>query len=170
MVFLGSGKTPFGHDFSLAHWNEVFHTNTFAPIAVVQAFYPLMLHQEGHPSITLTGAIAGTERVRAPMTYSIAKTALIAYAGHLAAALIEHGVRVNTISPGNVFYKGGRWEQILAEQPAEIADFLNRSVGMKRLGTARELAWVYFAVMSPHNSFMTGQNIISDGQQIHRII
>ena len=49
-VFLGSGKTPPGHDFSLDHWREVFQINTFAPIGVVQAFYPLMLHKEGSPS------------------------------------------------------------------------------------------------------------------------
>ena len=47
--------------------------------------------------------------------------------------------------------------------------FLEKSVGMKRLGTAKELAWVYFSLMSPFNSFMTGQNIVSDGLQVKRI-
>ena len=169
-VFLGSGKTPPGHDFSLDHWREVFEINTFAPIGVVQAFYPLMLHKEGSPSITLTAAISGIERVRAPMTYSVAKSALIAYTNHLAEALVKEGVRVNTISPGNVFYKGGRWEELLAERGDEIAAFLETSVGMKRLGTAKELAWVYFSLMSPNNSFMTGQNIVADGLQVNRIL
>ncbi len=170
VVFLGSGKTPFGYDFPSEHWKEVFDTNTFTPISVVQSFLPIMLHREGHPSITLTGAIAGVERVRAPMTYSIAKTALIAYSSHLASHLVDQGVRVNTISPGNVFFKGGRWEEILAQRASEIKEFLNRSVGMKRLGTAEELAWVYLSVMSPRNSFMTGQNIIADGLQINKIL
>lgn len=169
-VFLGSGKTPFGFDFPLAQWRQVFETNTFAPIGVVQSFLPLILHGEGHPSITLTGAIAGAERVRAPATYSVAKTALIAYASHLAAGLVEKGIRVNAVSPGNVFFKGGRWEEILSERPAEIREFLDQSIGMKRLGTAEELAWVYFNIMSPRNSFMTGQNIISDGLQVHRLL
>ena len=168
-VFLGSGKTPSGHDFSLDHWRKVFEVNAFAPIGVVQSFIPIMSHGEGNPSIVLTGAIAGIERVRAPMTYSIAKTALIAYSNHLAASLVDEGIRVLSISPGNVFYKGGRWEEIMAEQPAEVAKLLEEKVGMKRLGNAEELAWVYMSNMSPKNSFTTGQNIVCDGLQVGRI-
>jgi len=168
-VFLGSGKTPPGHNFPLDHWRTVFEVNAFAPIGVVQSFIPLMSHGDGNPCIVLTGAIAGIERVRAPMTYSIAKTALIAYSSHLAASLVDKGIRILTISPGNVFYKGGRWEEIMEERPEEVAKLLEEKVGMKRLGNAAELAWVYLSNMSPKNSFATGQNIICDGLQVNRI-
>jgi len=168
-VFLGSGKTPPGHDFPLEHWRTVFEVNLFAPIGVVQSFVPMMLHGKGNPSVVLTGAIAGIERVRAPMTYSIAKTALVAYSNHLAESLVDKGIRVLTISPGNVFYKGGRWEEIMKDQPTEVAKLLEEKVGMKRLGTAEELAWVYLSNMSPKNSFTTGQNIVCDGLQTNRI-
>ncbi len=168
--FLGSGKTPFGLEIPMEQWRSVFEINTFAPIAVIQAFMPLMLHSEGNPSIAITSALAGVERVRAPVTYSVAKTALIAYANHLAQALVEKGVRVHCISPGNVFYKGGRWEEILAERGEEIDSFLRESVGMRRLGTAAEIAWTYFTTMSPRNSFMTGQNLVIDGLQGKKLI
>ncbi len=168
-VFLGSGKTPPGHDFPLEHWRRVFEVNVFASIGVVQSFIPLMFHGEGNPSILLTGAIAGIERVRAPMTYSVAKTALIAYSNQLAESLVDEGIRVLTISPGNVFYKGGRWEEIMEERPDEVAKLLKEKVGMKRLGTAEELAWVYLSNMSPKNSFTTGQNIVCDGLQTNHI-
>ena len=168
-IFLGSGKTPPGNDFPLDHWRTVFDVNVFGPIGVVQAFMPIMGHGEGNPSILLTGAIAGIERVRAPMSYSIAKTALISYSNHLAESLVGKGIRVLCISPGNVFYKGGRWEEIIAERPDEIPKLLEEKVGMKRLGTAEELAWVYLSNMSPKNSFSTGVNIVCDGLQINRI-
>lgn len=168
-VFLGSGKTPMGNDFPLDHWRTVFEVNVFGPIGVAQSFIPIMLHGEGNPSIVLTGAIAGIERVRAPMTYSIAKTALITYSNHLAESLVDKGIRVLSISPGNVFYKGGRWEEIIAERPAEVSKLLEEKVGMKRLGTAEELAWVYLSNMSPRNSFTTGHNIVCDGLQVNRI-
>lgn len=169
VIFLGSGKTPQGFDFPISHWDDVFKANLFTPIAVTQAFYPFMLHGKGNPSIVLTGSIAGVERVRAPMTYSVAKAALIAYANHIAAELVDKGVRVLTVSPGNVFYKGGRWEEIMAKNPDEVTEFLKTSVGMKRLGKAEELAWTYFVNMSPKNSFMTGHNIVSDGLQCNGI-
>jgi 3-oxoacyl-[acyl-carrier protein] reductase len=168
-VFLGSGKTPLGNDFPLDHWRAVFDVNVLGPIGVAQSFMPIMCHGEGNPSIVLTGAIAGIERVRAPMTYSIAKTALISYSNHLAESLVEKGIRVLCISPGNVFYKGGRWEEIMAERPTEVSKLLEEKVGMKRLGTAEELAWVYLSNMSPRNSFTTGHNIVCDGLQVNRI-
>jgi 3-oxoacyl-[acyl-carrier protein] reductase len=168
-IFLGSGKTPFGFDFSIQHWHKVFHTNLYTPIEVINNLIPLMCHGKGHPSITLTGAIAAVERVRAPMTYSIAKTALVAYSNHLAEALVDKGVRVNTVSPGNVFYKDGRWEEIIADKGDEIYKFINEDVGMKRFGTSVELAMVYYYIMSSANSFMTGQNIIADGLQTRKL-
>ena len=41
---------------------------------------------------------------------------------------------------------------------------------MKRLGTAKELAYLYFSLMSENNSFMSGTNIIADGLQIKKIL
>ncbi len=58
----------------------------------------------------------------------------------------------------------------MEERGNEIKEFLKKSVGMKRLASAEELAWVYFSIMSPKNSFMTGQNIVSDGLQINKIL
>ena len=164
-VFLGSGKTPFGYNFPMGHWKTVFDVNFFSIVQVIQSFLPIMNRQGASSSITLTGAISGLERVRAPVTYSVAKATLISYSNHLAESLIEDGIRVNTISPGNVFYPGGRWEELLEEHPEEIKQFLQEAVGMKRLGTAEELAYVYYTTMSSKNSFMTGQNIVVDGLQ-----
>lgn len=168
-VFVGSGKTPQGHSFPLQHWQKVFHTNFFTPLEIVQTFLPLIEESRKHPCIILTAAIAGVERVRAPMTYSLAKTSLLAYVSHLAEALAPKGIRVLSVSPGNVLYKGGRWEEIISERPEEIERFIRSEVGMQRFGTPKELAWVYFTNMSPCNSFSTGQNIICDGLQVSRI-
>ena len=41
---------------------------------------------------------------------------------------------------------------------------------MGRLGLAKEVAWVYLMVLSPRNSFMTGSNLVVDGQQLNKTI
>ena len=170
VIMLGSGKTPFGYNFTIKHWIDVMNKNLFTPILMINKLCDLMFHCENNPSITFTGAIAGVERVTAPMTYSISKTALISYSNHLAKEFVDKGVRVNTVSPGNIYFKGGRWEEIISEKGQdEINKYINDSVGMKRFGTAEELAYIYFQIMSTNNSFMTGQNIIVDGMQTNRL-
>ena len=39
---------------------------------------------------------------------------------------------------------------------------------MKRFGTAKEIAYLYYVLMSKNNSFMTGSNIIADGLQLKK--
>ena len=52
----------------------------------------------------------------------------------------------------------------------EINKKVLSQVSMNRFGFVEELAWVYLTTLSPRNSFMTGSNIIIDGQQVNKII
>lgn len=168
--FLGSGKTPFGTDVGINIWKEVFDKNFFSVINLVDTFLPLLKKNQDHNSILITSAIAGLERLSAPESYSCAKTALSSYIPHLAKYLAQENIRVIGINPGNIYFKGGRWEEIISERGAEeISEKVLSQVSLKRFGVAEELAWVYLTTLSPRNSFMTGSNIIIDGQQVHKI-
>jgi 3-oxoacyl-[acyl-carrier protein] reductase len=168
--FLGSGKTPFGTDVGINIWKEVFDKNFFSVINLVDTFLPLLKKSKENNSIIITSAIAGLERLSAPESYSCAKTALSSYIPHLAKYLSEDNIRVIGISPGNIYFVGGRWEEIIKEKgDKEINNNVLSQVAMNRFGLVEELAWVYLTTMSPRNSFMTGSNIIVDGQQVKKI-
>ena len=168
--FLGSGKTPFGTDVGINTWKEVFDKNFFSVINLVDTFLPLLRKNQENNSILITSAIAGLERLSAPESYSCAKTALSSYIPHLAKYLSNENIRVIGISPGNIYFKEGRWEEIIRERgKEEINEKVLSQVSMNRFGSVEELAWVYLTTLSPRNSFMTGSNIIIDGQQVKKI-
>ena len=168
--FLGSGKTPFGPEVGINIWKEVFDKNFFSVINLVDTFLPLLKKSKENNSIIITSAIAGLERLSAPESYSCAKTALSSYIPHLARYLSKENIRVIGISPGNIYFEGGRWEEIIREQgEKEINEKVLSQVSMNRFGSIEELAWVYLTTLSPRNSFMTGSNIIIDGQQVNKI-
>ena len=168
--FLGSGKTPFGTDVGINTWKEVFDKNFFSVINLVDTFLPLLRKNKDHNSILITSAIAGLERLSAPESYSCAKTALSSYIPHLAKYLSQENIRVIGINPGNIYFKGGRWEEIISDRGKdEIDEKVLSQVSLRRFGFAEELAWVYLTTLSPRNSFMTGTNIIVDGQQVNKI-
>ena len=168
--FLGSGKTAFGVDVGDKVWKDVFEKNFFSVIDLVDKFLPLLKNSKTNNSIIITSAIAGLERLSAPESYSCAKSALSSYIPHLAKNLSNDNIRVIGISPGNIFFKGGRWEELVKEKGIkEINNNILKEVSFNRFGNAEELAWVYLSSISPRNSFMTGCNIIIDGQQVRKI-
>ncbi len=168
--FLGTGKFEFGLSKNIKKWREVFEKNFFINVKITLEFLKYFKKRDFSSCIIFTGAIAGVERLNAPMTYSISKTSLISFANHLAHELLDHKIRVLSVSPGNVFFKNGRWEEIIKKNKKIIQSYIKKDVGMKRLGTAKELAYLYFSLMSENNSFMSGTNIIADGLQIKKIL
>ena len=168
--FLGTGKVSFEMPTSLKEWKDVFDKNFFVNVNIVNEFKKYFTKKNFSSSIILTSAIAGIERVKAPMTYSIAKTALIAYANHLSEYMLNKKVRVYSVSPGNIFFKGGRWEEIKKKNSKKVKKFIMNNVGLKRFGTPQEISKVYFNLMHPSNSFMIGTNLIVDGLQSKKIL
>ena len=168
--FLGTGKVEFGIPKNILVWKEVFEKNFFINVKVFLEFNKYFKKRDFSSSIIFTSAIAGLERLRAPTTYSIAKTSLIAFSSHLAQELLSKKIRVLSISPGNIKFRKGRWEEIIKKNKRGVNKFISENVGMKRFGTAKEIAYLYYVLMSKNNSFMTGSNIIADGLQLKKII
>ena len=114
--FLGTGKTKFGTNLPSPNWREMFDKNLFSVINLINNTLPLLKASKDDKSIIITAAIAGVERVSAPASYSVAKASLISYSSHLSNELAKYNIRVNCISPGNIFFKGGRWEEIIKKR------------------------------------------------------
>ncbi len=168
--FLGTGKVNFEMPLNLKEWKDVFDKNFFVNVNIVNEFFKYLKKKNFSSSIVLTSAIAGIERLRAPMTYSIAKTSLIAYSNHLSEYMLKKKIRVYSVSPGNIYFEGGRWEEIQKGNKKEIKKFIKNNVGLKRFGTPKEISKVYLNLMHPSNSFMIGTNIIVDGLQSKKIL
>ena len=74
-------------------------------------------------------------------------------------------VRVNIVSPGNVFFGGGEWERKYKEDPDKINNLINETVPMKRFGTPEDIANVVLFLASEKASFMTGSNIVVEARE-----
>lgn len=168
--FLGTGKVSFKMPKDIKDWKDVFDKNFFVNVNIVNEFSIYFKKKNFSSSIVLTAAIAGMERLNAPMTYSIAKTALIAYSNHLAEHMLDKKVRVYSVSPGNIYFKGGRWEEIKKNNIKKVNKYIKENVGLKRFGTPKEISKVYFNLMNPSNSFMIGTNLVVDGLQSKKIL
>ena len=100
--------------------------------------------------------------------YGAIKAALIHYAKGLSREYAKRKVRVNVVSPGTVYFKGGVWHMIEQNMP----DRYNASLKANptgRMGTPQEIANAAVFLASPLSSFTTGANLIVDGAITQRV-
>jgi 3-oxoacyl-[acyl-carrier protein] reductase len=90
------------------------------------------------------------------------KAALINYMSNLAHELAPKNIRVNTVSPGTIYFEGGIWHTRKAETPELFKGALGMNP-MGRMGSPEEVANATVFLCSPLASFISGTNLLVDG-------
>jgi 3-oxoacyl-[acyl-carrier protein] reductase len=126
------------------------------------------LEKSGTGAIVMLSSTAALETFIAPNPFNAIKAALITYASQLSQALAAKGIRVNTVSPGAVYYKGGNWE-IIEEHMKPLYDATLAKMPTGRFGEPVEVAKAIVFVASPAVPYMTGANIVVDGGFTQRV-
>lgn len=144
------------------HWQNVWRTNFETALFSARAFLPSLEASQG--SLLFIASITGLEAFGAPVDYSTAKSAVIAFAKNVARKVADK-VRVNVIAPGNVHFPGSDWENKIKADPEGIANIIDTAVPMKRFGTPEEIANAALFLSSERASFITGSLLVVDGGQ-----
>ena len=95
------------------------------------------------------------------MAYNAMKAALITYSKQLSQFVGRENVRVNSVSPGPIYFEGGAWEMIKGTNQ-KFYDSTVRAIPSGRMGTPEEVARVVVFLASPASSLMTGANVVAD--------
>ena len=148
-----------------AEFLESWRTNLQTAIETSRATINLLQPKGG--SILFISSIAGLEAIGAPTGYSVAKSGLFALAKQMSKRLAPL-IRVNCISPGNIFFEGGVWERNTSRNPREVELMIKEKVPLRRFGTPDEIADAAVFLSSTRASFITGENLVVDGGQTVR--
>ena len=159
---VGSGKSKPELEADTAEWQRMIGLNLMSSVVAVNALVPL-IKKSGGGSIVLISSIAGLEAIGAPIPYSASKAAVIVLSKSLSVLLAKDNIRVNTIAPGNVFFAGGRWDELVKEKPGIVEDYIKKQVPMKRFGKPEEIADAAVFLASQRASFITGACLTVDG-------
>lgn len=148
-------------------FSEAWKVNFITAEETARATIPLLKASKGN--FLFVSSIAGIEAIGAPTPYSVAKTAIISLTKQLARRLAP-SVRVNCIAPGNIYFKGGSWDEKMKIDPSKVQAIIESGVPMKRFGKPEEIADAAVFLCSERASFITGACLIVDGGQTVSIL
>lgn len=142
-------------------WRKEFEVDLMHTVRVVNAAMP-WLEKSKAPSITVISSVSGREVDFALGPYGATKATLIHYAQGLAYKLAPKMIRVNVVSPGNTYFRGGIWNWIEENKP----DLYKEALALNptgRMAKPEEIARGIVFLASPASSFTTGTNLVIDG-------
>ena len=93
------------------------------------------------------------DQIAKPVTYSVAKHALIGLTKYLATYWAKKKIRVNAICPGGIY----------SRQDKEFVKKLTNLIPIGRMANADEYRAAVLFLISNASSYMTGSTLIIDG-------
>ena len=156
-----------GADNEESGWRSNFEADVLASWKAVNAVKPY-LEASDCGAIVSIGSTASLEAFAGAVPYGAMKAALLNYFGNLAQELAPAGIRVNSVSPGPIYFKGGAWEDIRAAMP-EIYDGTVANIPAGRMGSPEEVCVQVALLLSPLSGYTSGTNVVIDGGFTKRI-
>ena len=144
-------------DIDDATWQRTLDTNTASAFRLVRALAPQMAETGGGRIVAVSSAYAGRARM-GRAAYGASKAALEALVRSTAVEFASSGVLANAIAPGFV-----DTELTRANNDASAISTLLERVPVGRLAKPAEVASAVSFLLSPSNTYITGQTIAVDG-------
>ncbi|MBQ8945558.1 MAG: SDR family oxidoreductase [Lachnospiraceae bacterium] len=162
---LGSGKPQSSDKLDVEEWKRFYDINVLSNISLLKGLYPLLECGQS-PNVIFISSIVAKEKMSAPYGYAAAKSAVLTLTKNLAKDWADKGIRVNCVLPGNVFFKGGRWEELKEQDPEGVDKYIREQVPMGRFGAPEEIADAIMFLCSARAGFITGASLVVDGGQL----
>jgi 3-oxoacyl-[acyl-carrier protein] reductase len=148
-------------------WRAGFELILLSAIRSVRAALPL-LRASGAGRIVITTSISGIKPVRRLLVSNALRPAVMGLVRHLAGELAPDGILVNAVAPG--FFDTERSREVqaaIAEQRGvALADVQRETaarIPLARQGEPPELGRLIAFLVSPENTYLTGQTLVIDG-------
>ncbi len=165
-IFIPNVSAGGGFD-SEKNWTKNFEVDVLHTVRGCETLMP-HLEKSSAGSIVIIASTNAVETFGVPQAFNAMKAALITYAKQLAQHVGKKGVRVNSVSPGPIYFEGGSWELIKGTMP-KLYDYALRQIPCGRMGTPEEVARIVAFVASPAGSLMAGSNVVADNGFTKRV-
>jgi NAD(P)-dependent dehydrogenase (short-subunit alcohol dehydrogenase family) len=144
-----------------ADWQASYDTDMLATVRLIQAALPHLRGSDAACIVTIS-SVSGREIDFAAGAYGTFRAAVVHYTQGLAYQLAAEGIRANSVSPGNVYFPGGVWPTVEANDP----ELFSHALGLNptgRMARPEEVAHAVAFLAAPSSTFISGTNLLVDG-------
>jgi 3-oxoacyl-[acyl-carrier protein] reductase len=167
---IGSGRSEAGWDVADDEWERMFSLNFFGAIRLSRESIRHMKESKCGGNIIIISSIAGCEALPAPLPYSSSKAALLNFVKNTADLVSKYNIRINAVSPGNVLFDNGTWDNKIKNSREGVLDYIKNSVPMNSFASPDDIGNMVAYLVSKKAGFITGSNFIVDGGQVRKYI
>lgn len=153
---------------SLAEFRRVLDVNLTGTFLMCRTVAKVMIDQGSGGVIVNMGSLFGQQGVAGGAGYCASKAGVALLTQSLALELAPHGIRANTIAPGNMATEM-HWDELLSRAARsgttfdEQVEMVRSSIPLGRHGTGSDIAGVVAWLVSPDAGYVTGQTIGVNG-------
>ena len=128
--------------------------------------YSQKLLRKNKSKIICISSICGIESVDgAPMGYSVAKSALNTLVKIYSKLLSKNNISINSIAPGNLYFKGSLWEKKLKQNKIKTKNYIKNNVPINKFGKIEDVFTIIKSILYNKTNFISGSIFITDGSQ-----
>lgn len=161
-------------DLPVEKWRAALEINLTGYFLMARAAARIMIQQGMGGNIINVSSKSGLEASRNNTPYNATKAAEIHMARGWALELGQHGIRVNSIAPGNVFQGSKIWSPEYIEmcarkygiEPQEVIPYYINLTALKRDITGQDVAHAVVFLCSEKARTITGQTLVADSGQV----
>lgn len=140
-----------------------FKNNFFSFISLIDNY--LKTYQNKKTNIIAISSIAGIKPVEAPIEYSVSKAALNFYCKIISKQLVQHGIKLNVISPGNILMRNNNWAKKIKINKKKVMNYIFKNVPVRKFISPEEIYEICKMLIIKDKLNFFGSNLIIDGGQ-----
>ena len=171
-----AGVAPAGAlvDMPVDKWRFALEVNLTGYYLMAKHAAKLMIDQEAGGNIVLISSKTGLDASKNNTPYNAAKAGQLHMARGWAMELGQHGIRVNSVCPGNVFEGSKIWNpeyiEICAKKygikPEEVIPYYVNKTILKKEIKGQDIADAVVFLSSDKAKMITGQTLVVDAGQV----
>ena len=161
-------------DLPVNKWRAALEINLTGYFLMAQAAARIMIQQDMGGNVINLSSKSGLEASRNNTAYNATKSGEIHMARGWAMELGQHGIRVNSVAPGNVFEGSRIWNpgyiRVCARkygiEPEDVIPYYVNMTALKREIKGQDVADAVTFLCSDRARTITGQTLVCDGGQV----
>ena len=157
----GSSKKTFKKFDRKNDWEYAFDNNFFCFSNLLNSYLNYFKNQK--TKFIVISSIASNKITNAPITYSVAKSALNFYCQIKAKELAKFDIKLNIILPGNILMKKNNWSKKIKLNKLKVKKYIKKNVPLNKFCHPSQISQMCDYLFSSSGDNITGSKFVIDG-------